>query len=57
MRGKTLLNIVEMQRENFKSFSAFLIGPLVKRIIDTKGETDNWLKIVRLRYNKNFGII
>lgn len=57
VRGKVPFNVVEVKQENFKSFSTFLTGPLVKRTIDAEQEKVNWLKIVWLRYDKNFGII
>lgn len=51
VRGKIPLYVVEMQQENFKSFSTSLTGPLVKRTIDTKQEIVNWQKIVWLQYD------
>lgn len=57
VRGKIPLNVIEMKQENFKSFSKLLTGPMVKRTIDTNEEKVNWLKIVWLQYDKNFGII
>lgn len=57
VRGKIPLKVIEMQMESFKSFSALLNGLLVKRTMDVANEKINWLKIVWLRYDNNFGII
>ncbi|KAL4120979.1 hypothetical protein QTP88_013573 [Uroleucon formosanum] len=57
VRGKIPLKVTEMEQIDFKSFSSFLSGPLVKRTLDADKEKVNWLKMTWIRYNKTFGII
>jgi len=55
--GKIPLKVVEMEMDNFKSFSALLSSNFIKRTLDVNKEKVNWLKITWLRYDKNFGTI
>lgn len=57
VRGKIPLKVVEMEMDNFKTFSALLSSTFVKRNLDVNKEKVNWLKITWLRYDKNFGTI
>ncbi|KAL4154209.1 hypothetical protein QTP88_002041 [Uroleucon formosanum] len=57
VRGKIPLKITEMKQIDFKSFSSFLSGPLVKWTLDTDKEKVNWLKMTWIRYDKTFVII
>jgi len=57
VRGKIPLKVVEMEMDNFKSFSALLSSTFIKRTLDVNEEKVYWLKITWLRYDKNFGTI
>lgn len=57
VRGKIPLKVVEMEMDNFKSFSALLSSSFIKRNKEVNKEKVNWLKITWLRYDKNFGTI